>query len=360
MVQEITPQFDLPLLMQHSLLKELTEEQVLLLKEHSKIEKFLPNELVIEEGEATTDVYLILEGEASVLKWDEKHCAQVLIGKIRKGDTFGEMSFMDGSPRSTTIKAAKPLQVLKLSKEALASMTDILSHIYANIATININRLRSSNKIYVKSLQDSQATFQIRQHIGKFLIYAYLILGLVMSLTMIFSPESPIYLPWILAIIPIGILIRSQNLPFSHFGIQFQNWASTITISLIAAALIVGLVLLLNLFFPLFPSLLSLPKNILPLTIWPFYIAYCFSQEFIARGTLQTALQDFLQDEKGNRTLLINAAFLFVLLLPFGLETAFLLSLLSLPFGFLYLKQKNIWGVSILHSLLFCLGILKI
>lgn len=364
MDQKADAQSELDLLKKHSLLQGLTEEQILLLKERSKMEKFLPNELIIEEGEKTTDVYLILEGETNILKWDEQHCSEVLIGKIGKGQTFGEMSFMDNSPRSTTIKAAKPLTVMKLSKEMLNAMKDILSQIYSNIAIININRLRTSNQNYVKKLQENQSSFQIRQTIGKFLIYQYLIFGLIVALiAYIFFPESQIYLPWMVAVIPAFAMIKQYNFPFLHFGLTPQGLITNISVSMLATALIIGVIVIVSTFFSSTPNAFfqwSLEKNMLPLSVWPFYIAYSFAQEFVARGVLQSALQDFLTDEKGMQTLFVNAAFLFVLLLPLGFDTAIELFLVGLPLGLLYLKQKSIWGNAILHSILLCLGILNI
>lgn len=345
-------------LKEQSFLKGLSDEQILYLYKQSKQEEFLPNEVIIAEGEKTTDIYLILEGEVSVLKWDEDHNAEVVIGRLSKGDTFGEMSFMDNSPRSTTIKAAKPAILLKLTKETIFSEKDILMQLYANIAIVNINRLRSSNKLFIKNLQTIQQLFQIREHIGQFLIYLYLILGLAVLLANnFFSGFFQMYLPWFITAIPAIYMIKANQFEFSHFGLNIRHWFSIILGSCLALTLVLGLVYFANIFFKLSMPLISLEqfsKDWTSLNIWPLYAVYAFAQEFVARGVLQTALEDFLHDERGYKSWITNAIFLFLFFLPLGLQLAIHLFLIGLPMGLLYLKQRSILGIAFIHFILLC------
>lgn len=347
-------------LKQHSLLQGLSDEHIRYLQKNSVQEKFLPNELIVEEGELSSDVYLILTGEINILKWDEEHCSQVLIGRLGKGETFGEMSFMDGSARSTTVKAAKPVTLLKLSKKTLLSVEEILRQIYANIALVNIDRLRTSNKVYVKNLQEHQHAFIIRQNIGKFLLYQYLSFGLIVAIGTIFAKNNALPLSWIIGLIPVLLSIRANRFTYAHFGVTFHHGISLICVSLATVAIVIVALISLNLIFQAYslPRLMEGEERI-RIGMWPFYALYTFAQEFIARGVMQTALKDFLQDDKGYFSLFINALFLFLFLLPLGIQPAFSLFLLGLPLGLLYLKQKSLIGIFIVHFLLLCLGILK-
>lgn len=349
-------------LKEQSLLHGLTEEQIRYLFERSKQEKFLPNEIILEEGEQSTDVYLIIEGEANVLKWDENHLAQVVVGRLVKGDTFGEMSFMDNSPRSTTIKAAKPATLLKITKENLISAGDILKQIYANIAIVNINRLRTSNSAFVKNLQTSQQLFQIREHVGQFLLFLYLIVGIISLLMSRFFPSMlQTYLLWIVVAVPAIFMIRAKRFEFAHFGVNLQKWPSVLLTSSIALILVLGCIYFMNAYLNVLHisaiSLEAISTRLQSPMAWPLYALFALSQEFVMRGVLQTALQDFLQDEKGLKAWIINALFLFVLTLPLGIQPAIQLFLIGLPMGLLYLKQRSLLGVSIIHFLLIILGL---
>jgi CRP-like cAMP-binding protein len=74
-----------------------------------------PNEVLCEEGEAATSVFVMLDGEAEVLFGQEK------IGTIGPGDSFGEIGLLHHIPRTATIRASSRVKVAELSTEALTS-----------------------------------------------------------------------------------------------------------------------------------------------------------------------------------------------------------------------------------------------
>jgi CRP-like cAMP-binding protein len=74
-----------------------------------------PNEVLCEEGDEATSVFLILVGHADVVFGQEK------IGTIGPGDSFGEIGVLHNIPRTATIRASSRAQVAELSTEALTS-----------------------------------------------------------------------------------------------------------------------------------------------------------------------------------------------------------------------------------------------
>lgn len=327
-------------LKEQSLLKNLTDEQIMKLTEQFLEEKFLPGDIILSEGDETRDMYLIREGEVDVLKWDEEHKQQIVIGRLGKGDIFGEMSFMDISPRSSGIKVVKPTTVLKLSRETLfGDMQDVELKILTNIAMVNINRLRDSNKTHVKNFEELQKLYQTRQGKGKFLLYQYLILGLCFSIAWLIKDPINIYLPWIMAIMPSFLLIPFIGYEWPDFGFDWKKKQSLITIGL-AAFLIIG-------FSAFKPFLL-------------FFSLYCLCYEVISRSILQNAFQEFFRDFQGFKAILLNAGFIFIFIFPFNYQLAFIATLINLVFGFIYAKQKSLITVFLLHFLLIALGITHI
>lgn len=93
--------------------------------------------------------------------------------------------------------------------------------------------------------------------------------------------------------------------------------------------------------------------------ILAFMAVYTFAQEFIARGILQTSLQDFLKDDKGYGSIFINAAFLFFFLYSLSFAIAANVFLVSISLGFIFLRQKTLLGTFLIHFFLLSLGILK-
>ena len=64
---------------------------------------------IVEEGGGSAGFHLILEGKATVLKGGEVR------GSIGPGDYFGEISLLDGKPRSATIRADDEVTTLSLT-----------------------------------------------------------------------------------------------------------------------------------------------------------------------------------------------------------------------------------------------------
>lgn len=66
----------------------------------SRIQNFDAGEIIIKEGQYDNWIYFLIEGKLAIEKRGEP------IGMLQeRGDIFGEMGIIDGSPRSATIRA---------------------------------------------------------------------------------------------------------------------------------------------------------------------------------------------------------------------------------------------------------------
>jgi CRP/FNR family cyclic AMP-dependent transcriptional regulator len=77
---------------------------------------FRPGEHVVEEGLLGETLFVILEGEARVVRNGRK------VATLLPGDFFGELSALDGGPRSATIIAETPLSAVRLFRRTLMGM----------------------------------------------------------------------------------------------------------------------------------------------------------------------------------------------------------------------------------------------
>lgn len=362
MVFFMRQQIEINFLKEQSLMKGLTDEQLRYVKNHAVLEEYLPNDIIIEEGDFSDDVYLIVIGEVSVLKWDEEHRSQLPIGKLSKGEMFGEMSFMDGSPRSSTIKATKQTSILKFAKEKLigtVEVRDIEAKMFANIAVVNINRLRESNKLFVKNLRSQLRAFQRRQDVGKLLIFQLLTVSFCLFLGIFFTGQMRSYLPWLFAIIPTCLMLQWNECEWTHFGWNIQKWRKVLLESFIVTVLLVLFLYFLRLVFQMNYDVnqffrvewnlvsINLVSDLLLSSV--FYFLYCVSQEMIARGVIQTSLQEFLGDENGTQAIWMTSSFMLLFQLPMGALTALISFFSSLVLGFIFFKQKTLLGVVFIH-----------
>jgi CRP-like cAMP-binding protein len=79
---------------------------------------FPPGRFVIEEGKPALAFYVILDGTARVVRAKTGQLLRVLV----PGDHFGELSLIDGQPRSASIVADTTLDTIRLKRLAFREM----------------------------------------------------------------------------------------------------------------------------------------------------------------------------------------------------------------------------------------------
>ena len=81
-------------------------------------EVFEPGRTVVAEGMLGEAMFVVLGGTARVTRRGKR------VGAVLPGDFFGELSAIDGGPRSASVVAVTPLRVLRLFRRTLMSLID--------------------------------------------------------------------------------------------------------------------------------------------------------------------------------------------------------------------------------------------
>ena len=76
--------------------------------------RFMEGATVVRQGDAGDTFFVILEGEAKVAGPSGR-----VVNRLRPGEYFGEISLLDGGPRTASVVAETPLTMLALSRSAL-------------------------------------------------------------------------------------------------------------------------------------------------------------------------------------------------------------------------------------------------
>lgn len=76
-----------------------------------------PGELVLDFGDTTSDVFLVVEGAVRVLVRSPLG-QEVILGDLGPGGLFGEMAAIDGAPRSASVTALHPTRLCRLPAAA--------------------------------------------------------------------------------------------------------------------------------------------------------------------------------------------------------------------------------------------------
>jgi CRP-like cAMP-binding protein len=95
------------------------EDRAALVKE-MELEQHQQGDIIIHEGEPGSSMYVITSGEVKVYtRGTGQNGAKVYLAKLGEGDFFGEVSVLTGKPRTATITASQPTELLRLDKEKL-------------------------------------------------------------------------------------------------------------------------------------------------------------------------------------------------------------------------------------------------
>jgi cAMP-dependent protein kinase regulator len=95
------------------------EERAALIKQ-MELEQHGEGDVILSEGDAGTSMYVIAHGEVKVYtRGTSTSGGNVYLAKLGEGDFFGEVSVLTGKPRTATITASKPTELLRLDKEKL-------------------------------------------------------------------------------------------------------------------------------------------------------------------------------------------------------------------------------------------------
>ncbi|WP_457207909.1 cyclic nucleotide-binding domain-containing protein [Nocardioides sp. P5_C9_2] len=100
------------------LFRDLSKAQLRRLAHASREVSHLPGKAVATEGQGALAFHYILEGEVAVSKDDR------VLRTLGPGDYFGEISMIDGLPRSATVMALQPLRVLAIPHQDFEQVVD--------------------------------------------------------------------------------------------------------------------------------------------------------------------------------------------------------------------------------------------
>jgi len=125
-----------------------------LLDNFGEEEVFAPGEVIIREGDVSRDIYIITEGIVEVLLAGDGR--DHILGEIHAPELLGEISFLDGSPRTATARAKTAVKVFVLGYEKVKGELDALPVLIKLLIKSFTHRVMSSNH-KVKDLEKEVA-----------------------------------------------------------------------------------------------------------------------------------------------------------------------------------------------------------
>jgi CRP-like cAMP-binding protein len=122
------------------LFEGLSKRELDMIYRAAKETEFDPGHDIVEQGATGVGFHLILGGKADVLVGGRKRAS------LGPGDYFGEMSLLDGGPRSATVRTASHVRTLALTSWAFLPLLDKMPSIARKMLVELSRRLRGLEK----------------------------------------------------------------------------------------------------------------------------------------------------------------------------------------------------------------------
>jgi CRP-like cAMP-binding protein len=140
-VSTITPDA----LKQVSLFDELSADELEVLADSLLRRRYAKGQAVFHQGEAGTSLYLIESGAVKILITTPEGKGLVL-RLLGPGDFFGELSLLDGEPRSADAIAQEPCELLLLRREDFLRFLEARPTVAARLLAAVSRRLRYTSR----------------------------------------------------------------------------------------------------------------------------------------------------------------------------------------------------------------------
>ena len=130
--------------------KGLKLSEIEIIASYMKKENFKKGQVVFPQYGKPNKLYFVYSGKMDVLIKIGKITERKSVLELKKGDVFGEMAFIDQSPRSATVKTKTKCTLLSLSVFDYDKIVELLPRvdrvIIRNIAITISKRLRMANE----------------------------------------------------------------------------------------------------------------------------------------------------------------------------------------------------------------------
>ena len=353
------------------LLKNLSPEMLAEVEESCELKIYRSGEYLVREGDRTNEIYFLMSGRVDLYKIDPNTGNNLKFKEQYAGDSLGEMSFVDDSLRSCSVKAAVDTEVYVLSKKILfiknhIHAEQILNHFHQNISGQLSNRMRYLTDGYITKYQLQIQALEERNYYGILFMFAGFYTGLT-SLSYVLLEEffsidqlditvgSVIFL--LILLLPSVWIIRKFNIPLNKFGITRKYLKKSIIDGIIFSIVgLFGIMLIawgIDFFSPNGQALKSVLNPLMTLQLsssdaliyWP----HSYAQEFIFRGLMLISVQEFLSDKKGTISILYSAFFFGINHAPLGFWAIIGTFIGGIVLGAIFLRTRNLAGVTIMH-----------
>src|SRR5581483_2399630 len=124
----------------------LPEDTAALLERSIQKKSFRRGEVIFHKGDPGSSMYLIVDGQVRIVLPSEGG-EEALLGVLDKGDFFGELSLIDGQPRSATIVASEQTETVVLHRDDFLKVIHSSPSVAIDMLRVLARRLRETDEV---------------------------------------------------------------------------------------------------------------------------------------------------------------------------------------------------------------------
>jgi len=127
------------------LFAQLPDDDLSRLASMAEARSLAPGDLLLREGDPGDALYVVVSGDLDVTK--KSGLTEVSLNRVGPGTIQGEMSAIEGRPRSASVRAITPVEVLRIPREALLDVFAAAPESAFAVLRVVLNRLRSTQSL---------------------------------------------------------------------------------------------------------------------------------------------------------------------------------------------------------------------
>lgn len=124
------------------LFADLSEDDLDALVDGAKPVSLEANELLFAEGDEGDVAYVVTAGEVEIVKVTA--AKEVLLAVRGEGSVIGEMALLDAKPRSASVRARSPVELLSIGKDELDALLESSASASRSLFEMMLTRLRQN------------------------------------------------------------------------------------------------------------------------------------------------------------------------------------------------------------------------
>ncbi len=141
------------------LFKDLTREEIAAIRDKMFMRRFKKGEIILREEDTNKVMYIILKGRVKVVQTTEEG-REIVLSLHSTGDTFGEVSLIDGKTTQARVAATADSLIAIVSKEDFYKMLHSQVKVLDNLLNLFCIRFRE-NLDSIKMLNMNNATQRV-------------------------------------------------------------------------------------------------------------------------------------------------------------------------------------------------------